>query len=118
MHLWLNGETMKMKTWAGKGEDFSVSGSVTLGTEITFGVNQNKIMVTAAQYQALLKHFSGKTAEVGTSHDDPPRKSLGKWLQENVCVTQLSSYIAPILIKAKLAWQVDNTQIRFKIYKP
>ena len=103
-----------MKTWAGKGADFSYTGSVAQGTEIIYGVNQHRNFVTAEQYRALLNHFQGKTVEIGTSHDNPPRRSVGKWLQENVSTTQLSSYVGPILIKEGYASQSGKTEIRFK----
>lgn len=103
-----------MKTWSGRGVDFSYTGSVTEGTEIIFGVNRNKIKVTAEQYHALLTHFKGKTVEIGTSHDNPPNRSVGKWLQENVSKTQISSYVGPILIRERYAVQIGTSQIRFK----
>ena len=103
-----------MKTWAGKGADFSYTGSVAQGTEITYGSNKNRARVTAAQYGELVKHFKRKTVEIGTSHDNPPRGSVGKWLQENVTKTQLSSYVGPILISEGYASKIGGSQIRFK----
>jgi len=97
-----------------KGEDFSYSGSVAQGTEIAYGINKNKIKVTAAQYRDLILHFKGKTVEIGTSHDNPPRDSVGEWLQANVTKTQISSYVGPILIFEHFATQVGKSQIRFK----
>jgi len=103
-----------MKTWAGRGSDFSYIGSIAKGTEITFGANKYKIKVTAKQYKDLLSHFKGKTVEIGTSHDDPPRGSVGEWLQKNVSKTQIASYVGPILIAERYAWQNGKSQIRFK----
>jgi hypothetical protein len=103
-----------MKTWAGRGADFSYTGSITQGTEITYGINNNKARVTSQQYSDLIKHFKGKTVEIGTSHDNPPHGSVGEWLQANVTKTQISSYVGPILIAAGLANQVGKSQIRFK----
>jgi len=102
-----------MKTWAGRGADFSYTGSVAQGTEITYGVKKNKIKVTAEQYKDLISHFKGKTVEIGTSHDDPPRGSVGEWLQKNVNKTQISSYVGPILIIERYASQIGKSQIRF-----
>ena len=102
-----------MKTWAGIGADFSYTGSVAQGTEITYGINKNKIKVTAAQYSDLITHFKSKTVEIGTSHDSPPRGSVGEWLQNNVSKTQISSYVGPILIKERYALQIGRSQIRF-----
>lgn len=103
-----------MKTWAGRGADISYTGSVAKGTEITYGSNRNRIIVTAEQYRDLIKHFKGKTVEIGTSHDNPPRGSVGEWLQENVTKTQISSYVGPILISEGYASQIGQSQIRFK----
>jgi hypothetical protein len=103
-----------MKTWAGRGADFSYTGSIDQGTEITFGIMKNKIKVSAEQYTSLLNHFKGKTVEIGTSHDDPPRGSVGERLQNNVSKTQISSYVGPILISEHYASQIGKSQIRFK----
>lgn len=103
-----------MNTWAGRGADFSYTGSVAQGTEITYGINKNKIKVTAEKYSALINHFKGKTVEIGTSHDNPPSGSVGEWLQNNVSKTQISSYIGPILIFERYASQIGKSQIRFK----
>jgi hypothetical protein len=103
-----------MKTWSGRGEDFSYTGSVAQGTEIVFGKNKNKARVSAEQYRDLIQHFKGKTVEIGTSHDNPPRGSVGKWLQENVSKTQLSSYVGPIMISEGYASMIGGSQIRFK----
>ena len=102
-----------MKTWAERGADFSYTGSVAQGTEITYGINKNKIKVTAEQYSDLITYFKSKTVEIGTSHDNPPRSSVGEWLQENVSKTQISSYVGPILIKELYALQIGRSQIRF-----
>lgn len=102
-----------MRTWAGRGEDFSYTGSIAKGTEIIYGSKKNKIKVTAEQYSELLKHFKGKTVEIGTSHDKPPRGSVGEWLQENVTKTQISSYVGPILIAEGYASHGGKSQIDF-----
>lgn len=103
-----------MKTWAGRGADFSYTGSVAQGTEITYGSNKNRARVTAEQYRALIQHFKGNTVEIGTSHDNPPGGSVGKWIQENVTKTQISSYVGPILISEGYALRIGGSQIRFK----
>ncbi len=83
-------------TWAGRSK-FSYSGSVANGTEIVYGKGW-KAYVSAEQYNDLRRHFKGLTIPVGTSRTDPPKGSLGEWLQANVSITQLASYVAPILI--------------------
>ena len=84
------------KTWAGRSK-FEYTGSVETGTEITYG-KKFKVRVSAQHYKHLRKHFLNDVVSVGTSRTNPPRGSLGSWLQENVTRTAIASYVAPILI--------------------
>jgi hypothetical protein len=102
-----------LKTWTGRSE-FKYDGSVELGTTITFG-NGNRAKITAYQYNTLLNHFRGRTVEIGTSRTDPPRDSVGKWLQENVTKVATASYVGQILIHEGHAVKDDTgSKIRFK----
>jgi hypothetical protein len=68
-----------LQTWAGKSR-FSYTGSVKEGTTITYGEG-HKIKIKSAEYESLLKNFSGLTVEIGTSRDKPPKGSMCEWLQ-------------------------------------
>jgi hypothetical protein len=100
-----------LPTWDGRSQ-FSYTGSVAQGTEIIYG-NRNKINVSATQYSSLLSHFRGSTVEIGTSHTEPPRNSLGAWMLDNITKTGIASYVGPILIHAGFAQKVARTQIKF-----
>lgn len=98
-------------TWAGKSK-FSYSGSVAQGTTITYG-SGFLITLSAFQYNALLNHFRGRTVDIGTSHDNPPRGSVGEWLQSHVTKTGIASYVGPILIAEGYAEKAGGPRIRF-----
>jgi len=85
-----------LKTWAGRSE-FSYEGSVAQGTTIIYG-KRNRLNITASQYNALLNHFQSRTVDIGTSRDNPPRGSVGEWLQANVTKTATASYVGAVLI--------------------
>ena len=74
------------------------------GTQIEYGKGFSyKAPVSGAQYRDLLKHFSKKEVPIGTSHDNPPKGSLGDWLKKNVTQTGIASYVGPILCEEGLA---------------
>jgi hypothetical protein len=98
-------------TWAGKSK-FSYFGSVAQGTTVTYGSGFS-ITLSASQYNALLNHFRGRTVDIGTSHDNPPRGSVGEWLQSHVTKTGIASYVGPILIAEGYAEQAGGPRIRF-----
>ena len=77
--------------------------------------NDNKYTakVSALQYSALIAKFSGLTLPAGTSRDNPPRNSMGQWLQENVTKTALASYVGAILVSHGLA-EKHGSKIYFK----
>ena len=50
---------------------------------------------------------------IGTSRTDPPRNSVGEWLQLNVTRTALASYVGPILITEGYAEKAGGSKIRF-----
>lgn len=101
-----------IRTWAGK-SSFNYTGSVKIGTKITYG-NGHSIKVSAAQYNNLLGHFRGRTVSMGTSRDCPPKGSIGEWLQMHVTKTAVASYVGPILINEGYA-EKDGSNIKFKI---
>jgi hypothetical protein len=100
-------------TWAGK-SSFKYSGSVQEGTKISYGeMGKYTININREQFTALINHFKGQTVEAGTSRTNPPKGSVGNWLQENITKTATASYICPILINENYAVKVGNTAIRF-----
>ena len=100
----------KMETWAGRSE-FEYNGSVERGTEIFYGKG-NRITVSAKNYKLLRQSFFNKTVQIGTSRDNPPKDSLGSWLQQNVTRTAIASYVGPILINEGFAKKVSDHEIR------
>jgi hypothetical protein len=100
-----------LQTWGGR-TIFSYTGSIQNGTMITYGQNRTT-RVTRNQYNALINHFKGQTVEAGTSRTNPPRGSVGDWLQVNVTPVAISSYVCPILIAEGYAEKVGRSQIRF-----
>ena len=102
-----------LATWAGK-SSFSYSGSVNQGTKISYGKEGAFfITVSGSQYTILLNNFRGRTVEIGTSRTDPPRGSIGEWLQANVTKTAIASYVGPILIAGGYAARIGRSQIKF-----
>ena len=101
-----------IKTWAERSQ-FSYTGSVSIGTEILYGQGF-RIFISADNYTRLLSHFRGRTANMGTSRDNPPRGSVGEWLQANVTKTATASYVGPILIREGYADKEGGPLIRFR----
>ena len=91
-----------LRTWSGR-RKFSYFGSVPKGTQIEYGGGFSYKGPSDAQYRDLLEHFSKKKVPVGTSHDSPPKGSLGEWLKKNVTQTGIASYVGPILCQEGLA---------------
>jgi len=109
----------KLKTWRVR-RDFEYSGTVNEGTIIAYGQDDTgcfgqRTSVTKEHYRNLLRCFRGRTVKVGTCRENPPPRSLGRWLQENVIRRAIASYVAPILIHERHAERVekDETSIRF-----
>jgi hypothetical protein len=100
-----------LNTWAGR-STFSYEGSVSQGTEIIYG-SGFLVKLSATQYTALLRNFHNRTVEIGTSRTDPPRGSLGEWLQAHVTKTAIASYVGPILIEEKCVVKIGSSQIKF-----
>ena len=104
---------LSLNTWAGR-STFRYDGSIKDGTTITYGQGYKfKVNVTQEQYNALINHFYGHTVKAGTSRTNPPKNSVGEWLQENVNKVAISSYVCPILIAEGYAERVRSTEIRF-----
>jgi len=100
-----------LPTWARRSK-FSYSGSVAEGTTITYG-REFSLTISPSQYNALLNHFRGQTVDIGTSRDNPPRGSVGEWLQSNVTKTAIASYVGPILISEGYAEDAGGSRITF-----
>ena len=102
----------KLATWAGRSE-FTYEGSVTTGTTIHYGSNFSTT-VSANKYAALLKRFKGLEVNIGTSRDRAPEDSVGDWLQKNVTLTAIASYVGAILIDEGYAKKgVQKATIKF-----
>jgi hypothetical protein len=96
-------------TWAGR-STFKYNGSVKDGTTIRYGQGYSfKINITKSQYNDLINYFQGQTVQAGTSRTNPPRGSVGEWLQRNVTQTAISSYVCSILIAEGYGEKVGNT---------
>ena len=103
-----------LKTWGGGEESFTYSGSVKIGTTIGYGNGfQFRATISNTQYEAILKHFSGKEVKVGTSMDKPPVGSVGHWVKANVNKSGLMSYIGAILVEEGFAAKPKRGWIRF-----
>lgn len=101
-----------LKTWAGRSE-FSYEGSVSQGTTIIYGKrNRTSVNITASQYNALLNHFQGRTVDIGTIRNNPPRGSVGEWLQANVTKPATASYVGAVLIHEGYAVKLGS-KIKF-----
>jgi hypothetical protein len=102
----------QLLTWAGK-SNFEYTGSVKDGTTIKYGKGFI-VKVSADDYAKLIRLFSGRIVDIGTSRDRPPPNSLGKWLQQHVTKTAIASYVGPILIYEGHAEKIGSSQIRMK----
>ena len=102
-----------LPTWSCRSK-FKYIGTVLDGTIISYGKDfKYRLRIRKEHYDKLICHFKGQTIAAGTSRTDPPRNSVGKWLQENVTKTAAASYVCPILIEEKYAEKVGRTEIRF-----
>jgi len=111
----MQGQRMQtLRTWSGRSQ-FQYCGCVACGVNIRYG-SKGRAAVTAKEFATLLAAFGGRRVDVGTSRTNPPRLSLGAWLQQHVTRTAIASYMAPILIEECLASRVaeDPHQIQFR----
>lgn len=105
-----------LQTWSGGKEQFTYAGSVTDGTVIAYGVGfKFRATISASQYTAILKQFSGKQVPVGTSIDKPTPGSVGEWVKANINKSGLMSYIGAILVKEEFAVKPKRGWIRFLV---
>lgn len=106
-----------LPTWGGRSE-FEYDGSIPEGTVIYYG-SGFKISISSEQYSQLLNHFRGKSVNIGTSRDNPPKGSVGEWLQKNVAKAATASYVGAILIHESYATKLnDGPSIEFKDIYP
>lgn len=104
----------RLPTWTGRSTfeyDRASDGSITLhyGKGCVYCVR-----VPGAKLQQLLSTFAGREVPIGTSKTDPPKSSLGFWLQQNVTKTAIASYVGPLLIKLGYAQRGSRADlIRF-----
>ena len=105
---------IRLQTWAGQSEFEYEGDPLVSGTSIYYGKDfQYSAKVSAEQYRNLLENFAGNSVPAGTSRDNPPANSMGRWLQQNVTKTALASYVGPILVKHKHA-EKRGTKIKFR----
>ena len=84
------------------------------GTTIYYGSGFST-RVSKEQYSALLQHFRGQTANIGTSRDRAPAGSIGAWLQKYVTPVAIASYIGAILINEGYATKsFERAMIKIK----
>jgi len=102
---------MKLETWAGR-STFEYEGSIKTGTRIKFGTNY-VVNVSNEDYSRLLTRFKGRSVPIGTSRDNPPKGSVGEWLQNNVTKTAIASYVGAILIHEGYAVKGKGSEIEF-----
>ena len=101
----------ELPTWGGRSR-FRYSGSIASGTDIRYGGNGRQF-ISHEQYAALLRHFKGRTVNIGTSRDNRPRGSVGEWLKEHVTQTAIASYVGAILMHEGYAEKgVKSSEIR------
>lgn len=105
-------DEVDLETWGGLA-GFRYSGSVRLGTKITYG-RMKHASITAEEYRALLRRFRGTTVNIGTTRTYPPGGSVGDWLMANVTRSGIASYVGPVLVAEGYAEKVDGPMIRFK----
>lgn len=98
-------------TWDNRSE-FEYVGCVLVGTQISYGKKNPPIFVSSQDYTRLRSEFLGRIIPVGASRTNPPKESLGVWLQNNVAKTAIASYVAPILIREGYAIRESETEIR------
>ena len=101
---------MPITTWGGH-STFEYEGCIETGTTITFGQN-NQATINSQEWLSLRKHFLGRVVEIGTSRDNPPDNSMGKWFYDNIKKQALMSYVGVILIREYYAVRESDTQIR------
>jgi hypothetical protein len=101
-----------LRTWAGR-SSFSYTGSVRDGTEVRYG-NGHRTVVTAEHYAHLLRHFAGRTVNIGSSRCGPPGGTLGEWVNEHIVARSLVSYLGPILVAEGHAQKAGGALIRFR----
>ncbi len=103
----------KLSTWAGKSTFLYEGDPLSSGTPIYYGRDYNfSSRISASQYSAMINHFSGNRVPIGTSRTNPPRNSLGNWMQGCISKTALASYVGPILVEHRLA-EKHGSEIEF-----
>jgi hypothetical protein len=95
-----------------KGITFGYETTADGSIHIEFG-RGNRATLKATDYTRVIDHFQGQTVALGTSRDNPPPGSVGKWLQENVTRTAIASYLGPILVHEGQAVWVDGSTLQF-----
>jgi hypothetical protein len=106
--------TNTLNTWKGGPEQFQYEGSISTGTDIRYGTDfACKATITAVDYQPILRRFTGKEVQIGTSKDRPPSGSVGEWVKANINRSGLMSYIGPILVDEGYAMKPRSGWIRF-----
>ncbi len=93
---------MTALTTAGRGHPFSYSPLPDGGYAIVCGAGF-RVKMSGDHLRQMLDVFKGQRVVLGTSRDNPPAGSLGKWLQAHVTRSAIATYVGPILVHERLA---------------
>jgi len=89
----------RLPTWTGSSAfeyEQVADGSITFyyGKDFAY-----KVHISEEKFRQLLSNFAGRgDVPMGTSKTNPPKSSVGYWLQQNVTKTAIASYVGPLLI--------------------
>ena len=105
-----------LRTWRQGEETFSYESSVEEGTKIHYGeFYRYAANISKADYARLLSKFPAGEYAVGTSKDDPPAGSVGRWMKDNVTKTGLMSYVGAILLEECYTSKPKAGRIKFLV---
>ena len=105
------GSARALATWGKRGR-FSYAGDLKRGTKVTHG-RGDSFVVTADQYEELLRHFGGREIAIGLSLR-PPRDSLGAWLASRLGRQGLAAYVGPLLVAEGAAERIAPDVLRLR----
>jgi hypothetical protein len=103
----------ELPTWAER-STFTYSGSVKEGTRLFVGKSKQELFIDKKSYAMLLEEFNERTVSVGTSRTNPPKHSLGEWLNQHVTKVAVASYVSRILIHEGFGEKVDRSLIKIR----
>jgi len=95
-----------------KAAEFSYERTADDRIRIEYG-NHREISISAKDYDRLVKAFSGQRVSLGASRTNPPKGSVGEWLQQSVTKTAIASYVGAILVHEERAVWIDDFTLQF-----